>query len=595
MDEHKRDHFWASKAPLLYASARTTAFIAGIFSAIVAAMLLIGFFQRIVLNPLSLPATESVISELKNNPANETIKSSVRELDLLARKAFFTSLSFTDRGALLLAAGIGTLLLMLHLMKELRPAVPSAGPGTAPDRSLVNWAIAGAGVVIVIAALAAPRIIVPSSKKTVLAEKPIPEAAVTPAQKNEPVKTAVDQNKPAEPVASAQTAASAALPPVDNREIMKQWPNLRGPYGLGIAYGQKPPTTWDVASGKNIKWKTAIPLAGFNSPVVWGSRVFLTAADEKSLDVFCIDADTGKIVWRKSVRNAKGISPKVSEDTGFAASSAATDGKHVFAVFATGDLACFDIDGKLRWTKAFGEPGNNYGYASSLIVYKYLFVQMDTDNGGTVYAINPETGAIVWQKPRKVEPSWASPVIVNPAVRPLVALAANPRVVAYDVTSGAAVFSAECLSGEVAPSPAFARGTIVVANEYASITAFSLTSGKEIWKGEDDLPNTASPLATETHVFTASPSGVVSCYDIVSGKRLWFHETDDTFYSSPVIAGGNIYLASTKGKMFVFTPANVFTPNAGIPMGEAVFATPAFVNNRIYIRTSAHLYCMEAQ
>ncbi len=68
----------------------------------------------------------------------------------------------------------------------------------------------------------------------------------------------------------------------------------------------------------------------------------------------------------------------MTDDTGYAAPTTATDGRRVFAIFANGDLAAFDVAGKLAWAKSLGIPENTYGHASSLTTYKnLLLVQFD--------------------------------------------------------------------------------------------------------------------------------------------------------------------------------------------------------------------------
>ena len=161
----------------------------------------------------------------------------------------------------------------------------------------------------------------------------------------------------------------AAEPPPSDAEIAKAWPRFRGPGGLGISAYTNVPDAWDAASGKGIVWKTPVPLPGNNSPVVWGKRVFLSGADKHRREVYCFDADSGKLVWRQNVPGTPQSTakpPEVTDDTGYAAPTTATDGRRVFAIFANGDLAAFDVSGKPAWAKSLGIPENSYGHASSL-------------------------------------------------------------------------------------------------------------------------------------------------------------------------------------------------------------------------------------
>jgi outer membrane protein assembly factor BamB len=376
-----------------------------------------------------------------------------------------------------------------------------------------------------------------------------------------------------------------------NDAILKNWPNLRGPFGQGIAYQVTPPTSFDAATGKNVLWKTPIPRPGASSPVVWEGRVFLTGADEKLREIYCFDAVTGKLLWRQTAQQPPAL-PKVSEDIVHAASTGATDGKRFFAMFSTGDLVAVDLQGAIAWTRRFHTPKSNYGYASSLIVYKHLFVQIDDSNGANLYALDPATGKTVWQKQRKVRESWASPIIAISGERALVLLAENPTAAAYDVHTGATLLSTKCLAGDVTPSPAYACGTLIVANDSAKLSAISLASGTVAWSSEDDLPNVASPLATDHFVVTADAAGVVNCYDIGTGRKLWTHESDESFYPSPILAAGHIYALDNAGTMHVFQAAKTCIAVAKSKLGEESMATPAFAGSSIFLRGKTSLYCI---
>jgi len=376
--------------------------------------------------------------------------------------------------------------------------------------------------------------------------------------------------------------------------IMRNWPNLRGPFGQGIAYDVTPPIDFDAAAGKNVRWKTPIPRPGASSPVVWEGRVFLTGADEKAREIYCFDAANGKMLWRQAAKQPADV-PKVSEEHNHAASTGATDGKLFFAIFSTGDLMAVDMKGEIAWTRAFGTPKSTYGYASSLIAYKHLFVQIDDSNKAVLYALDPATGKTVWQKKRKVRESWASPIIAISGDHEMVVLAENPTATAYDVNTGAVVLSTECLEGEVAPSPAYARGTIIVANEHAKLSAISLAAGTVAWSGEDDLPNVASPLATDDFVFTTDAYGMVNCYDIGTGRKLWTHEFDESFYPSPILAAGRIYAMDNGGTMHIFRASEAFVSVADSKLGEESLATPAFAADTMFIRGKENLYCVAVQ
>ncbi len=398
-------------------------------------------------------------------------------------------------------------------------------------------------------------------------------------------------NGPKRPDKAVMPAQAAVTPTPLQDAIMKNWPNLRGPFGQGIAYHATPAIEFDAATGKNLRWKAPIPRPGASSPVVWEGRVFLTGADDDAREIYCFDAANGEMLWRQTASQPANL-PKVSEEYGHAASTGATDGKHFFAIFSTGELIAVDMNGAIAWTRSLGVPKNSYGYASSLIAYKHLFVQMDDSRSAVLYALDTATGKMVWQKQRKLRESWASPILVVSGDREMVVLAENPTATAYDVNTGEVIVSTKCLGGEVAPSPAYAKGTLIVANEQAELSAISLATGTVAWSGEDDLPDVASPLATEDFVFTADSSGVVNCYAIGTGRKLWTHEFDQSFYPSPIAADGRIYAMDNGGTLHVFRASGAFVSLAESELGEEAMATPAVVGDAMFLRGKENLYCV---
>ncbi|MGC9355799.1 MAG: PQQ-binding-like beta-propeller repeat protein, partial [Mariniphaga sp.] len=402
----------------------------------------------------------------------------------------------------------------------------------------------------------------------------------------EAVAEEVQQEKPATPVATALTL----------EQVRQNHNSFRGPLGQGISYHKNIPTEWDGSSGTNILWKSPIPKHGYNSPVVWGDKVFIAGADNQSREVYCYNRADGKLLWTGKGDNIPGSPaspPRVTEDTGLSAPTVTTDGQRVYAIFATGDVIAFDMNGKRVWAKNLGVPDNHYGHSSSLLVWdNKLIVQYDTNKGGKVLALNVANGETVWETTRDAKISWASPVLVQVDGKYQVVLTADPIVAGYDVQTGNELWSVKCMMGEVGPSVGYANGIVHAANEYATMVAIDIKTQEIIWEDDMFLPEAASPLAHNGLLVIATSYGVLVCYDAKTGEEYWEHDVGKTLYSSPVYADGKLFMMDNDGVMRIYEYGKEMKLLAENELGETAGTTPAFADGRIYIRGEEHLYCI---
>jgi outer membrane protein assembly factor BamB len=356
------------------------------------------------------------------------------------------------------------------------------------------------------------------------------------------------------------------------------------------------PTKWNGETGEGIAWKVAPPLPGFSSAVVWQDRIFITGADDATRELYCFNTADGSLRWRHAATDIPGSPakpPKVAEDTGLAPSTAATDGRRVFAIFGTGDLVACDLDGKRLWAKHLGSPKNPYGHASSLITHRdLLIVQYDQEKDGLILALRTTTGEKVWETRRAVQAGWSSPIVFEAGGRALIAAVANPMLAVYDPADGSEVWHLGDLEAEIGVSPAVADGRIFAGNEYARIIAADAGTGEQIWETDEDMPDVASPLPANGLVFLAASSGILTCRDAATGTKVWMQEFDEGFYSSPMAAAGNVYLVDRTGLARVFKAARTWELVSENPLGEDCTSTPAFAGGRIYLRGQKHLFAI---
>ncbi len=289
--------------------------------------------------------------QVQKDPTNQELLSEIRQLDLKIRGDRLWRLAFAENAAYMLLASVVVLVVAGKLAHRMAQGLPRPQP--APERG--EWQVREAK--------RARRAVVGSLAVVVVGMLILAMTRWV---------NFVQGGDGGSPYAS-----------VEERQM--QWPRFRGPGGAGVSAYTNIPTSWNGKTGEGILWKTAVPLKGHNSPVVWGDKVFLSGADPNTRQVFCFDAQSGQLLWKGDVPTVPlpgGEKFEIMEDTGYAAPTVATDGRRVYAIFPTGDVAGFDFNGKRLWHKSLGRPDSSYGYVSSLETYENrVLIEYDQGDG----------------------------------------------------------------------------------------------------------------------------------------------------------------------------------------------------------------------
>ncbi|MFW6163140.1 MAG: PQQ-binding-like beta-propeller repeat protein [Planctomycetota bacterium] len=586
-----------------YQGALWTAGIAGLFVLVVAVLMGVNWART--LDPRDSQELIALKQQLTENPRDEALKERIRRLDLALRREYFDRQAFASRGVWLLTAGILVFLIAGKVASDLAKKLPmpqdNPGPHDAEARraALARTSLAGVTTALVAA----------FALLGWLSWRGLPPEAAA--------KTGVAQA----PSTSTEVARQPAYP--SRAEKKKHWPRFRGPGGLGVASYTNAPTTWNGESGENILWKTEIPLDAPNSPVVWGDRIFLSGSTKERFEVYCFSLDDGRLLWTGKAEGIPGSPaepPRVMESTGYAAPTMCTDGRRAYAIFATGDLIAFDMEGNRVWAKNLGVPANSYGHASSLLTWRdHLIVLMDQgmedDDKSKLYAFEGATGRQVWATVRPVGPTWGTPIAVEAGGREQIITVAVPWVMAYAPETGEELWRADIMDGEIAPSPVFADGKVLVAQSYSVGAAIradgtgDVTQSHVAWRVDDGLPETASPVTDGELFYLLASDGLVTVYEVATGEKVWEHEFkkkvevpdgDGTrvedyplhCLASPTIVGDRAYIWDEKGLGILFATGREVKELGRNPLGERVVASPACLDGRMIVRGGKHLFCI---
>ena len=583
------------------------AFASAMLAFVICILVSVNYFQVKSSDPLNSPVMKSLVEKYKSSPDDEQLKAEIRELDLLARKAFFTNKWQIKTGGYLLLFSVLIVIICLksaELLTAKLPVIPETSTDNFWDLRKLNrkW-VAYAGIFLVSVSLLFAFLTHNELGKTLEQSVKANGSAndSLPADETKGnLMAAVDSTSKTDSTLSASDS-SALTPSMDGyptqQEINNNFAAFRGPASNGIVFQRGFPTSWNGTSGKNIKWKTAIPLPGYNSPIVWNEKIFLSGANATKREVYCFDLNTGKILWQTVVEKIPGSSataPKVNGETGFAAPTLTTDGRRVYAIFANGDLIALDFEGKKVWAKNLGLPKNHYGHSSSLIMYRdLLIVQYDQSGNTNVMAFAGKTGEQVWKTNRDVKITWASPILVNTGKQMEVMLVAEPFVISYNPATGKELWRFNCISGEVGPSLAYADGVVYSVNDYSKLAAVKIGASPELlWESDEYLSDIPSPVATSKNVFLPTSYGMMICYDAKTGEKFWEKDFGTPTYASSMLVDGNIWQMDKKGIMHIFKADKTYTSVSEPALGEGSVCTPAFVGGKIIIRGDKNLYCI---
>ncbi len=416
--------------------------------------------------------------------------------------------------------------------------------------------------------------------------------------------------------------------------------------GSGRFTKAQPPTKWSKDS-ENILWKTDLP-KGYSSPILNDGRLFLTAQPS---EVICIDAAKGTELWRqtadytttlgaaeaariaatqgklatekaeinkkyKDLQKVQPDSPELerlndqrkevdnrrrdferqfpSEKRGGAGNAAATvlcDGKRVFALFGTGILAAFQVDGQPLWSRHLEAPQQNFGHsASPVIAGGNLIVHIQQ-----LTALEPETGKTIWRT--DVPAKFGTPAVTQLGGNDIIVTASGSLV---DATDGRLLAEKQFQLSHNSP---LVHDGIIYAHEGGKIKALRIPTSLQtpfdlelLWEtsGTRDQ-RMASAIYHQNLLYAATRRGIIEATDAETGKTIYRKRTDiGEIFSSPILAGNMIYYAGKNGETLVLGAGRQYHEVA-TNQSDQVSSIPFFDGKRMYLRTDKSLYCIEAK
>jgi len=414
----------------------------------------------------------------------------------------------------------------------------------------------------------------------------------------------------------------------------ENWPQWRGPLFNGSTTETNLPVQWNKT--ENVAWVAELPGYGGATPIVWGDSVFVSTPDsQKNLALLCLDRKTGKLLWKRKV--AEGNFEKGRNNA--ASPSPVTDGKLVFVMFATGDLAAFDFSGKEIWHRnlasEYGRFAINWIYGSSPMWYRgKLYVQVlqqrevpaqyshaqdgKADRDSYLLCLDAATGKNVWRHVRasdafsEAQEAYTTPIPVETGSSAEIVVVGGNYVTAHSLEDGAELWRCAGLNDKnepfwrIVPSPVATGGMIFASGPKKDpVLAIkdgghgTVTESHLAWRFKEFPSDCTTPLIYKGRLFILDgDKQMMTCLQPQTGQKLWQGNlgVHEIFRASPTGADDRIYCIGEAGTAVVLDAGEEFKVLATIPMGEGpVRSTIAAAQRALFIRTAKNLYCIAKQ
>jgi outer membrane protein assembly factor BamB len=416
------------------------------------------------------------------------------------------------------------------------------------------------------------------------------------------------------------------------------WPAFRGGARGGVAEGKTLPATWDERT--NVLWKAEIPGAGWSSPIVWGDRVFITAAvsDDKQREprkglyitdlqgqppagehrwnIYCLDARSGKELWKRTAFTGKMSSP-IHLKNSLASETPVTDGERVYAYFGNVGIACFDVEGKLLWSQKTPVHRTRMGWgtgASPALHGEKLFLIHDNDEKSFLLALDKRTGKQLWRVDRNEGSNWATPFVWKNNLRTELVTAGTRRVRSYDL-DGKLLWELKGMSMISIPTPFAAGDLLYIASGYVGDffqrPVFAIRPGASgdislsseetknkyiAWYQRYAGPYHPTPLVYGDYLYVLYDRGFLACYDAKTGKEVYGKKRlgggASAFTASPWAYDGKIFCLGEDGETVLVQAGKEFKVLGRNKLGEMSMASPALAGGSLFLRTQTKVWCL---
>jgi outer membrane protein assembly factor BamB len=390
--------------------------------------------------------------------------------------------------------------------------------------------------------------------------------------------------------------------------LAENWPRFRGPDGSGRSDAANIPSQW---TDQDYRWVADLGGVGNSSPVIWGDRLFVTAADEPSQQrwLICLNTADGTERWRAE---SQFTTYKKHKNNSFASSTPAVDESHVYQLWHSKQqtsLIAYDHDGNEVWRYELGPYLHGQGGATSPIVAgELVVVAHDHSAGSHLIALDRDSGQPRWKIPREGKRACYSTPCARTSAggrMELVFVHCYEGVSGVDAETGRQnwhidPFGRDSQRALVSP---IVSGNLVIAGSGAvggdrTIVAIAIEGEgadsrcSEVYRLVRAAPHVPTPIVIDDRLYLWGDGGITTCCEADSGEVVWQKRVGGTYFASPIAIGDRIFSIDTTGEVVVIAAGKEFNVLARNSMGEGSRASMAVSDDGLFIRTQSKVFAI---
>ncbi len=427
------------------------------------------------------------------------------------------------------------------------------------------------------------------------------------------------------------------------------WPMWGGTPDRNMVSNQKVVSSWDVKTGKNVKWVAQLGSQTYGNPTVAGGRVYVGTNNELVRDpkeggdrgvLMAFRESDGEFLWQHT--NAK-LPAGRANDWPFqgVCSSPLVEGETLYYVTNRCELVSLDTKGegkhaKVNWRfdmmeEVGSQPHNmsnsspvSYGdliYVSTSNGQDESHVHIPSPKAPSIIAVNKKTGKLMWEdnpvEDRILHGQWSSPAVgkIGDVVQVVIGQG-DGWVRGYDAVSGKRLWWFDMnpkdsvwpkTRNEVISTPVIYDNKVYIANGqdpehgegvghlYAidATKRGDITESGRIWHFDKIRRSVSTGALKDGLLYYSDFSGFLHCLDAATGKEYWQYDALAAVWGSPMVIGDKVYLGDEDGDVAVLETGKVKKVIGEYNMGSSVYSTPVPANGVLFIANRNELFALK--